>query len=71
MDSYTPAFYMAGAAVLAGAFIPFFLLCRKERSASRDLWTTSGQTAESAGVPDWRKSVVYTIDKKTSIRDAD
>ncbi|XP_022793943.1 monocarboxylate transporter 12-like [Stylophora pistillata] len=71
MDSYTPAFYMAGAAVLAGAFIPFFLLCRKERSASRDLWTTSVQTAESAGVPDWRKSVVYTIDKKTSIRDAD
>lgn len=69
MGSYTPAFYMAGGAVLAGACIPFFLLCRKERSASRDLWTTLGPTAESADVPDWRKSVVYTVDKKASIRD--
>ena len=69
MGSYTPAFYMAGGAVLAGACIPFFLLCRKERSASRDLWTTLGATAESADVPDWRKSVVCTVDKKASIRD--
>ena len=69
MGSYTPAFYMAGGAVIAGACIPFFLLCRKERSASRDLWTTLGPTAESADVPDWRKSVVYTVDKKASIRD--
>ena len=71
MGSYKPAFNMAGAAVLAGACIPFSLLCRKERSASRDPWTTLGPTAELADVPDWRKSAVYTVGKKASTRDPD
>ena len=31
LKSYTPAFYMAGAVVIAGACIPYLLLCIKRR----------------------------------------
>ena len=66
MGSYTHAFYMAGAVVLAGACIPFFLLCKKERSPARDPWATLGPNEEVADTPDWRRSIVYMIEKSAT-----
>ena len=69
LHSYTPAYYMAGAVVLAGACIPFMLLCtNKKRETWRDPWVTmyDANTEEIADAPDWRRSVVYMIENKVA-----
>ena len=69
LNSYTYAFYMAGAVVIAGACIPFLLLCTKpERIPEHDPWATlyDAGTEEIIEVPDWRRSVVYMIEDKAT-----
>ena len=66
LGSYTPAFYMAGAVVIAGACIPFLLLFIKKREPARDRWATLGPNEELAEAPDWRRSVVYMIEEKAT-----
>ena len=67
LNSYTHAFYMAGAVVMAGAFIPFLLLCiKKRRNPARRRWATLGPNEELAEAPDWRRSGVYMIEEKTT-----
>ena len=66
LGSYTHAFYMAGSVVIAGACIPFLLLCMKKREPARDRWATLGPNEELAEAPDWRRSVVYMIEEKAT-----
>lgn len=66
LGSYTHAFYMAGAVVIAGAYIPFLLLCIKKREPARDRWATLGPNEELAEAPDWRRSIVYMIEDKAT-----
>ena len=69
LDSYTPAFYMSGAIVIAGACIPFLFLCAKRRrDPGRDPWATlyDPNTEEIADAPDWRRSIVYMIEDKAA-----
>ena len=69
LNSYTYAFYMAGAVVIAGACIPFLLLCTKrERIPEHDPWASlyDAGTEEIIEAPDWRRSVVYMIEDKAT-----
>ncbi len=74
LGSYTHAFYMAGAVVIAGACIPFLLLCTKKREPGRDRWATLGPNEEladtrspsTADTSDWRRSAVYMIEEKAT-----
>lgn len=66
LGSYTHAFYMAGAVVIAGAYIPFLLLCIKKREPARDRWATLGPNEELTEAPDWRRSIVYMIEDKAT-----
>ena len=67
LNSYTPAFYMAGAVVLAGACIPFMLLCTKKRDPGREPWVVAyDQSGEIDNDPDWRSSAVLTIEERAT-----
>ena len=68
LNSYAPAFYMAGGVVLAGACVPFLLLCTKKRDPARDPWVTlyDVNTEEITEAPDWRRSIVYMIEDKAT-----
>lgn len=66
LGSYTHAFYMAGSVVIAGACIPFLLLCMKKREPVRDRWATLGPNEELAEAPNWRRSIVYMIEEKAT-----
>ena len=47
LNSYTHAFSMAGAVVIAGACIPFLLFCtKKRREPGEDPWATVGPNEE-------------------------